>query len=204
MVETAFGGRPALRKTRAPKKYRASELDEMLRTRRTRREAKALRVARENLVPAPELFLENEGKCELVLQKLEGVLLSRKKISCAEARQAGEILAKLHSAGIVHGDFSTSNLMAARQKASEKQRIFVIDFGLAEFSRELEQRADDAIVFEKSLSELRGGERGESPEKLADCFRSGYASRAGIGEARKVFGRMAQILQRARYARSSL
>lgn len=181
--ETVFNGRPALRKTRLQKKYRIRQLDAMLRARRTRREAKALRIARENGVPCPELFLEDNRKNELVIEKLEGILSSRKKLSCAEARQAGEILARLHNAGIIHGDFSTSNLM------NVGGRVFVIDFGLSEFSRELEQRADDAIGFEKSV---------EGPEPLR-CFRKGYAGLAL--DSKNVFARMRQILSRARYAR---
>lgn len=182
--ETVFQGKPALSKKRLRKHYRVAGLDSALRSRRTRREAKALRVARENGVPCPELFLENDEKNELVIERLEGVLLSRKKSSCGEARQAGEVLARLHYAGIAHGDFSTSNLMSVRGK------VFVIDFGLSEFSRELEQRADDAIVFEKSVENA----------ELAQCFRRGYAARAP--DAPKVFERMKQILSRARYSRS--
>lgn len=197
LFEAEWNARPALRKIRASKSYRAPALDLALRRKRTRREAKALRVARENGVPVPELFFENEEKFELVVEKLEGVLLSRKKVSLEEAERAGEILAKLHAAGIVHGDYSTSNLIAADKKSGKQNKagkVFAIDFGLSEFSRSVEERADDAIVFEKSLDNAA----------LAQGFRHGYSRGAGVGEAETIFSRMKQILSRARYARSAL
>ena len=184
LFETEFRGKLALRKIRLKKKYRVIALDLTLRKRRTRREAKALRIARENSIPSPELFFENEKRNEIIIEKLDGALLSATKIDCLQARQAGVILGKLHNAGMVHGDFSTSNLI------NVGGRVFVIDFGLCEFSRELEQRADDAIVFEKSV------ENG----KLVKCFRQGYAS--ACKESEKVFERMTRILSRARYART--
>lgn len=190
--KTVWNGRQAaLRKTRVAKKYRVAALDYSLRKRRTRREAKCLRIARENSVSVPELFLENEEKFELVIGKLEGVLLSRKKVSRKEAEQAGEVLAKLHCAGIVHGDYSTSNLMSVKSSKGGN-KIFAIDFGLAELSKNLEERADDAIVFEKSLDDA----------SLSQCFRKGYARKAGASEAQAVFSRTKQILSRARYART--
>ena len=188
--ESTWNGRPALSKKRVAKKYRVAALDYSLRKRRTRREAKCLRIARENGVPAPELFFENEEKFELLLEKLDGTLLSRKKISSKEAWQAGEVLAALHSAGIAHGDYSTSNLMAVK---GAKKGVFVIDFGLSELTNSLEERADDAIVFEKSLDN----------EPLAKSFRQGYLKKAG-NEGQLIFARGKQILSRARYARSAI
>ena len=188
--QTVYNSRPALRKIRVPKKYRVEALDNSLRKRRTRREAKCLRVAHENGVPVPELFLENEGKFELVVEKLDGVLLSRKTISSQEAEQAGELLAKLHHAGVVHGDYSTSNLLSVG--SGKNSRVFAIDFGLAEITNNVEERADDVIVFEKSL---------DNPV-LEGSFRAGYLHKAGANDAQTVFSRTKQILSRARYARS--
>jgi len=182
VYETEWNGKRALVKRRIEKKYRAPALDATLRKRRTRKEAKALRSTRQNGVACPELFLE--GEFELVMQKLEGTLLSRKQgIDGSEAFEAGRILAGLHKSGIVHGDFSTSNLLAGRDG-----KVYVIDFGLCEMTNGLEQQADDVIVFEKSVSDC----------KLAQEFRRGY--KAGAGQAEKVFDRTKKILLRARYS----
>lgn len=193
LLEGKWNGQPALRKIRVAKKYRVAALDYSLRKRRTRREAKCLRIARENSVPVPELFLENEEKFELVIEKLEGVLLSRKKVSRREAEQAGEVLAQLHCAGVVHGDYSTSNLMCVKSFKGGS-RVFAIDFGLSELTKNLEDRADDAIVFEKSLEE----------GALAHSFRKGYLRGAGASQAQTLFSRSKQILSRARYARTAI
>jgi Kae1-associated kinase Bud32 len=179
-----WGGKPALVKKRVEKRYRAPALDLMLRSRRTRKEAKALRAARQGGVPCPELYFE--GEFELVLQRLEGKLLSRKnKITAAEARQAGGILAGLHAIGITHGDFSTSNLIGCKDGA-----VSVIDFGLCETGQGIEQKADDLIVFEKSVQD----------GALAASFRKGYAKVAGASCSKGVFERAEKILARARYS----
>ncbi len=190
LLESKWNGRQALHKIRVAKKYRVPSLDHSLRKRRTRREAKCLRIARESGVPVPELFLENEEKFELVIEKLNGTLLSRKKVSSKEAEQAGEVLAQLHLVGIIHGDYSTSNLMSVKNSSGE--RVFAIDFGLAELNKNVEQRADDAIVFEKSLDE----------PSLSKAFRKGYLRKAGASQGQAVFSRATQILSRARYART--
>ncbi len=190
LYETTFDGRKALLKVRGEKPYRVKELDALLRRQRTRREAKALRAARSAGVNCAELLSDDEEKNELTLLKSSGVLLSReKKISEKQARQAGEQLAKLHNAGIVHGDFTTSNLMA-----DASGNVVVIDFGLSEFSASEEDRATDVLLFEKSLGGLT------NEKHLTAAFESGYSSLCK--DHPKVFGRLKQVIARGRYVSS--
>ena len=59
----------------------------------------------------------------------------------------GEI-SKLHSADIIHGDITTSNIML-----SEGDLVF-IDFGLGRYSQLREDKAVDLLVLKKSLQSI--------------------------------------------------
>lgn len=181
-------GRKALLKVRKRKEYRHPVLDLNLRGRRARREAKVLRVARAAGVKCPELFFEDEKNFSLTIEFLNGNLLSRVgKISQEHAREAGAQLAKLHSAGIAHGDYSASNLLAT------PNGICVIDFGLAEFTSNVEELAGDVLLFEKSLQTQSLGNAGE----LVAEFRKAYSR--NFPRSKEVFSRVRMIAARARY-----
>lgn len=148
-------GKKSVEKIRVSKAYRHPTLDSRLRKRRTAREAKILRSAQAMRAHCPQLYSELEESNTLVIQWIDGQVLSRyfesPKTSLAEEKgfmaQAGTILAKLHGAGIVHGDFTTSNLMV-----DVDGKVYVIDFGLSEFSKGIEEKAIDLLLFEKSLA----------------------------------------------------
>jgi N6-L-threonylcarbamoyladenine synthase/protein kinase Bud32 len=65
----------------------------------------------------------------------------------------GKYLAKLHNANIVHGDLTLSNIIYDFQNKN-KTNIYFIDFGLAKYSNLFEDKADDLLVFKKSLQIL--------------------------------------------------
>ncbi|OIO26119.1 Kae1-associated kinase Bud32 [Candidatus Micrarchaeota archaeon CG1_02_55_22] len=185
LYETTFEGKPALAKKRAPKNYRHPQLDERLRSRRTRQEAKILRAAKPE-ANVPELY--GETKYELIESRVDGVLLRKrleKKGGATECCEAGRQLGLLHGAGIVHGDYSTSNVLVGR-------KVTVIDFGLGSFSNELEKRAEDILLFKKSLQARE--------DELFPSFAEGYATAMDKKEAQGVLERANVIISRARYA----
>lgn len=65
----------------------------------------------------------------------------------------GRAVGELHSAGIIHGDLTTSNML---HQSSSPQNLFahiwLIDFGLAQVSRLAEDRAVDLYVMERALT----------------------------------------------------
>lgn len=156
LFAVTWNGRKAVRKIRIRKTYRHPQLDSKLRSQRTRREAKALRTAFEAKVPCPELFEENQSACELLIERIEGELLARKLgkatkgVASQWLSQAGSALAKLHARGLVHGDFTTSNVMV-----DSSGTVQVIDFGLSSFSPSVEEQATDVLLFEKSLEDAQ-------------------------------------------------
>ena len=98
-------------KNRTPKSYRHPELDAKIRKRRTKAEAKLLQKASE-LIPVPKLISSDYST--LTIDFVEGKKLSEHlesldfKSLCLEI---GNSLAKLHNAGIIHGDLTTSNMI---------------------------------------------------------------------------------------------
>jgi len=183
-----FAGFLALKKLRVEKKYRPSELDEKLRFERTRREARILGRAKEAGVLCPSVFAV--GKDYILIEKLSGKTLNKIGKTRGgsvfgaggiEGRvffEAGELLAKLHSLDIAHGDYTPANLMLCGGK------LYVIDFGLGIISTGDEEKAVDLLTFVDSVG-----------EKEANWFLKGYLK---IGK-KAVFERMEKIESRGRY-----
>jgi len=76
---------------------------------------------------------------------LKGKLLRDVKKSPYLLRQAGILLAKMHNADIVHGDFTPANIIVS------KNSVYVIDFGLAEISKK-HRRKSYRLAFDEALS----------------------------------------------------
>ncbi|MFH1750468.1 MAG: KEOPS complex kinase/ATPase Bud32 [Candidatus Micrarchaeota archaeon] len=188
-------------KRRVVKKYRLPELDSKIRQARTKREAKVLHAAKLVGVLCPFVLGVDIRKTEILMEKIEGKRLREYLIDYGSGKgrkgkhgemeirekpekilaKAGCALAKLHNAGLVHGDYSTANIIV--MKGGE---IAVIDFGLAEFSSSIEDKATDVLVFKKSTN---GQEFG--------MFWKGYAKESG--NPKGVARQLAEIERRGRY-----
>ncbi len=116
-------GRDVAVKERIRKTYRIAEIDAKLRRERTRAEARLLHRAKLAGVDCPVVLEVNDFS--ITMDYLHGSHPEMKAVECV---RAGQMLAALHFAGIIHGDFTPVNLMKS------KGRLFVIDFGLALFS----------------------------------------------------------------------
>lgn len=172
LVPGKFLGKEVLRKERRKKGYRIKEIDGRIRLGRTKREARLLHAAKLAGVSCPTVY--EVGEDYLVIGRIEGRGLSEKK---NELETAGELLGELHSAGILHGDFTPYNILV------DSSGLHVIDFGLGSFSRKTEGRADDVITM---LRGINGGEH----------FLRGYMQFPG---AKEVLARIGKIEGRARY-----
>ncbi len=114
-------------KRRVKKGYRLAEIDEMLRKARTKKEAKLLEKAGK-LIHVPKLIMA--GKYELDIEYIDGKKLSENLDGLRNGREVcvkiGENIAKLHDAGIIHGDLTTSNMIYVEKsnKEREKKQLF--------------------------------------------------------------------------------
>tara|TARA_Y100000310_G_scaffold344938_1_gene460626 strand:- start:3481 stop:4071 length:591 start_codon:yes stop_codon:yes gene_type:complete len=131
-------------KDRFAKKYRLEEVDEKLRKQRTQREAKVLEKLQKAGIPCPELLEQHDTTLVLSFiegEKLRDVLHQTPK---KYGKAVGELIGKLHSHNIVHGDLTTSNMIVS-------DSLTLIDFGLSEFSQKIEDKAVDLHVLRQAL-----------------------------------------------------
>ncbi len=167
-------------KTRVPKAYRIAPIEERLREERLRREARLMVEARRAGVPTPVLRGVDTGAGALRMERLDGPLL-RDSLTAGACREAGRLLGRLHAASIVHGDPTPSNFLFSGG------RLHVIDFGMAESSREEEARGVDLHLFLQCAPGFRR------------AFREGY--RSGFPGSGGPLRRAAEIGRRVRYYR---
>ena len=85
------------------------------------------------------------------------------------ARCLGENIAKLHLAGIAHGDVTTSNVIVSGDTP------FIVDFGLAKKTRDVREHAIDIHLFLRSLESTHP----EHCDCVYQAFIEGYRSVAG-------------------------
>ncbi|MFH0835714.1 MAG: KEOPS complex kinase/ATPase Bud32 [Candidatus Micrarchaeota archaeon] len=164
-------------KKRVKKSYRHPVLDARLRRERTRSEAKIITAAKSNGINTPTLVSINEIQHTISVSFIKGKQL--KNASC-NYTLVGMELAKLHNAGIAHGDFTTSNVMISGGKP------VIIDFGLSSFTQKIEDYAVDLDLFSKTVS-----------EKQFASFLRGYKQRKTNAQA--VLSQLTELESRGRY-----
>lgn len=173
-------------KERIRKGYRLKEIDIPLRKIRTQREANLMEKARRAKVQVPEIYKVDKEKAILEMDFINGKLLDR-VLNESLAKKLGKEVAKLHSAGIIHGDLTTSNLIV------KDNEIYFIDFGLGEFSSSTEKRGVDLRVLKEAI---RANHPGRA-EKLTDIILYNYKRNIEGGE--KILERLEKIEKRGRY-----
>lgn len=170
-------------KHRKSKRYRIKEIDSKIIKTRTKRESTALKKCNENNIPSPELIEFNSEK--IVMSFIEGKTLSSFNDE-KYYKKAGLILAKLHEINLCHGDFTPNNLIV-----DSKDEVYVIDFGLCDFSTYIEKKATDLRVMKDSIKN----------KKLFDVFISSYLE--NYKEGKEVFERYIKNESRGRYKERS-
>jgi len=170
-------------KRRLFKRYRVPSLDNRLITERTRAEARLIATARHAGVPTP--IISDITSDTIVMEEVRGTLLTH-GLSAQHLMEAGRIVGRLHTAGIIHGDLTTGNMIM------RDGHCVLIDFGLAQVSTEIEQRGVDIHVLFQALESTTAG-----AAALKAAFCEGYRETfAGAGD---VIFREHEIEMRGRY-----
>ncbi len=180
-LQDLFGSQIVV-KSRKPKDYRIMELDTRIRRQRTKKEAKLMKKASEAGISVPKLVAVSPTI--IFMEKIYGKLLKDTKITRLHARSLGELLAKLHNSGIVHGDFTPANIIASGS------RLYLIDFGLSESTTSTEEKALDILLMKRQLSK----------EIYPDFIRAYSASKS----SKEILARLAEIEERGRYQSRTL
>ena len=89
----------------------------------------------------------------IVMENIRGSML-KLVLNDENVYNAGVAVGRLHSGGIIHGDLTTSNIIVADDTGSGASKPYVIDFGLAYNSTELESRGVDLHVYAATVTTL--------------------------------------------------
>lgn len=193
-------------KYRVPKKYRIPILDEKIRLKRTEKEKKIIKKLKSSGVNCPEIFeflpeykkiLENEIKKDekiikstIIMNFINGKTLNEilnSKFDQKILEKFGQLVQKIHSSGIIHGDLTPANIIL------KENDLFVIDFGLSFFSNKLEDRAVDIRLIEKTLFSLF------SIDKIKfDLFLEKYTEKMNEEEKQIFLDRLESVRARGR------
>ncbi|EGZ17172.1 hypothetical protein PHYSODRAFT_504064 [Phytophthora sojae] len=201
VFETDFAGRPCIVKERIKKSYRLSVLDKKLSHRRLVQEARCILKCRRAGVLTPAIFLVDEDKSRLYLEKVQGGSLKdylRRAYKLADpkygpmalkkAYQIGAAIAKMHDADIVHGDLTTSNMMLSSDDATD---VTMIDFGLANSQPLPEDKAVDLYVMERAFASTH-----VNSELLVEEVLRAYRAKSRRSDA--IFQKLSQVRLRGR------
>jgi len=183
-------------KKRIVKDYRNHLLDDRLRRERTLSEAAIIHDARVAGVRVPSVFDVNLEENTIVMLRIAGTgvreCLDLMKPSEARIlfKQLGEQIGKLHSAGIAHGDLTTSNIIMTHAGTP-----FLVDFGMSRRSEEPEDRGVDLHLLERSINATHR----HTASKLIKSFVEGYTETAGDKTASQTMAKAREISRRGRY-----
>ncbi len=187
-------GYDAVFKRRVRKDYRNRDLDTLIRSSRTSLESKLLAEAKHLGVPAPIVYSVDRRSHEIVMSHIPGSPLKNiipaitdDYVATIFAR-VGELVGRLHAGGVVHGDLTTSNIIL------NGDDVFFIDFGLGEYTSELEARGVDIHLMRRALESTH-----HLCAKVAyDAFIKGYCRSMGSA-AKDVLTRAGEVRRRGRY-----
>jgi TP53 regulating kinase-like protein len=103
--------------------------------------------------------------------------------------QFGQLIAKLHNGGMVHGDPTTSNLVV-----TPEYKIWMIDFGLSELNATIEMKGVDLHLIRRALETTHW----DLQEEMLENTIKGYTKALG-DESVQILARMEEIRERGRY-----
>ena len=192
MVHGEYLGRKTLIKTRPAKTYRHADLDQHIRSSRTRNEVRIIHEARIAGVRTPCIYDVDMSEFSITMEYIEGVPV--KKVldesgdpDCTICRMIGENLAILHSNGICHGDLTTSNMIL-----TESGELCFIDFSMGCTKAETEDMGVDLRLLERAFTSAHT-DLVKQLESLMDAY---YAN---IPEPDKIRKKVEDIKNRGRY-----
>jgi len=186
----------AVLKRRVRKAYRHEELDANIRKDRTVRESSAIHEAKIAGARAPSILGLDIERFSIIMTFVEGLVARDTIDTMGDSRrlplleELGRQVGFLHSAGIVHGDLTTSNIIVP-----EDGKPFIIDFGMATRSSEPEDRGTDLHLLQRSLIATHSLDPTSSFKRVA----RGYRESAGERTAESSLRKAAEIARRGRY-----
>ncbi len=184
-------GRTVVMKKRERKEYRDERLDSRIIKIRTRNEVRSMAAARAAGMHIPWIYDVDMDGGTIVMQFINGQRLNSLLYNLAESerlsleRSFGSEIARMHLAGIAHGDLTTSNIIVMGQD------LYFIDFSMATRPADTEQLGVDLRLLKEVYKSTHSEFESEYQEVIA-----GYI---GAGGDSAVVDKVAEIEKRARY-----
>jgi TP53 regulating kinase-like protein/N6-L-threonylcarbamoyladenine synthase/protein kinase Bud32 len=187
-----FLGRDALIKVRAPKRYRAAELDDEIRSSRTRNEARLMKEARKAGVRTPVVYDIDMKEFSITMEKVKGMNVKEKlenepKSAIEVCKKIGVAVADLHNSGICHGDLTTSNMIL-----TDDGTICLIDLSMGRTKAELEDMGVDVHLLERAFTSAHP----DLKEAFSELMNSYLSIKK---EPKKLLQKIDEIKNRGRY-----
>ena len=190
--ETDYLGLRAVRKTRVEKGYRHPILDSRLRASRTKNEVRVMREARMSGVRTPVVYDVDLHTGSIVMEYIEGtrvkeIIDSEPERVPAVCKMIGESVARMHNAGVCHGDLTTSNMIL-----TPSGELCILDFSLGATRCDLEGKGVDIHLMERAFSSSHS-QASEAFGKVMDAYMGSVEGGKDIAK------RIEDIKGRARY-----
>ena len=190
--ETDYLGLRAVKKTRVEKGYRHPVLDSRLRASRTKNEVRVMRDARLSGIRTPVVYDVDLHEGSIVMEYIEGervreIIESEPGRIPEVCRMIGESVAKMHNAGVCHGDLTTSNMILT--PAGE---LCILDFSLGATRCDLEGKGVDIHLMERAFSSSHS-QATEAFGQVMDAYMR------NVDGAKDIAKRVEDIKGRARY-----
>lgn len=184
-------GRPSIIKVRTPKPYRNAALDLRIRRHRTLHEAQMLHTVKSLGIAAPLVYFVDAVHHTITMEYVKGTTVHtlRPDDLLQSCEPAGRMAGLLHSAGIMHGDLTTSNLLLS------SGRLYLIDMGLSRRGT----KAEDWAVDLRLVKEVLGSAHAPYMEDAWNAFLSGYSRT--MHNSKHILKLVSEIELRGRYAR---
>ena len=172
------------------------KIDANIRKERTIKEASAIRDGKIAGARLPSILGLDLERSTIIMTFIDGLLARDTIDTMSNSRRAslleelGRQVGYLHSAGITHGDLTTSNIIVP---ADEKP--FMVDFGMARKSTDREDHGSDLHLLQRSLIATHALDAASSLRRVS----KGYREVVGEEMARSSLRKAAEIARRGRY-----
>lgn len=113
------------------------------------------------------------------------VIMNKMFPLAAIAEQLGKVVASSHATDLIHGDLTTSNILFRSPLSSPK--AVLIDFGLAQVSGMVEDKAVDLYVLERAISSTH-----PEASELFPMILEAYADNLDVATGKAILNKLAE------------
>ena len=191
LVKEAFWrGVKLVIKQRLPKRYRSPYMDSRIRRSRTLHEARTIKVLSEKGVPVPLVLFLDLKNYAIYMQRIMGFELRLVSNPLEYAASLGQAVGLMHKHDISHGDLTLSNIIV-----DGRGGLWLVDFGLSMFNADLEEKAVDIHLLERSAANSFPN----IVKNFMEAFFEGYKQVVGEDFLRQIVNKVYEIRSRGRY-----